>query len=140
MKVYAVEFGEYSDRTLTGIYSTKERAEIAASPDGDVTEYELDQAFDLYDKGLRPFSVQMRYDGTVVTVESMPYWTERKADSGMATTENFMGGSWTWNCIRVTTWARDEQHAIKITNEHRAEAIAGGWDGVAHFNSKAVHA
>lgn len=133
MKGYVVEFGSYSDRSVSGVYSTEERAQIAAAPDGDVTEYEMDVAFDLYDKGLRPYSVEMHYDGSVRRVEKLSYWAETKAEEGMASTDNFPAQLFKWDCIRVTTWAKDEQHAIKITNEHRAERIAAGWNGIDHW-------
>lgn len=143
MKIYVVEFGEYSDRSITGVYSTHERAEVAATPDGYVTEYELDAAFDLYDKGLRAFNVEMHYDGSVVKVTNYGYWSEVKAHVGMASTDNFIDSHslpFRWNCIRVTTWARNGEHAIKIANEHRAEFIAAGWNGVDHFDPTKTYA
>jgi len=139
VKVYIVEFGEYSDRNVSGVYSTEERAQIAAASGGDITEYEVDIAFDLYDKGLRPFLVIVAYSGDVLKVNSDEYSTNTTAYWRIATTDFALWPNKpTWNCIDVYTWARDEQHAIKIASELHAEAVAMGWDGVTYFNSTVI--
>jgi hypothetical protein len=135
MKVYVVEFGEYSDRNISGVYSTEERAKIAASTDGDITEYEVDAAFGLYDKGLRPFSVTISYGGDIVKVLKDEYSTETATCWNMASSVPFeLYRTPMWDCLDVKTWARDERHAIKIASEHHAEVVAAGWDGQHYFN------
>lgn len=135
MKVYLVEFGEYSDRFIAGVYSTEERAKVAASPDGGVTEYEIDVAFDLYDRGLRPFWVTMSYDGEVVKILKGEYSTETATRWNVASSIPFgVRKTSVWDCIEVKTWAKDEQHAIKVASEHHAQVVAAGWDGRHYFN------
>lgn len=139
MKVYIVEFGEYSDRNVSGVYSTKERAKIAARSDGDITEYEVDEAFDLYDKGLRPFSVTVSYTGNILRIVNDGYSTNAETRCRVSTDSYTV---WPlpqapiWNHLDVSTWARDQNHAAKIASEHHAEAVAAGWDGVHYFQVK----
>lgn len=142
MKVFVVEFGEYSDRNVYGVYSTEDRAKVAASSDGDITEYKVDEAFDLYDKGLRPFFVEIGYDGTIIKVTKCEYRSERATQTNMASTDRFgssyiPGQKFKWNVLNVATWARDEQHAVKIASEHHAEFVAAGWNGKDHFTKDA---
>jgi|GEM_PF-5609905 len=131
MKVFVVEFGAYSDRYVYGVFSTEERARIAAAPNGDVTEYQLDEAFDLYDKGLRAFDVAIAYDGTIKGISNLDYRAGTSTQSRLLASGSY--ANLRWDSLSVTTWAKDEQHAAKIANEHRAEVIAAGWNGVDHF-------
>jgi hypothetical protein len=46
MKVWIVQHGEYSGRYVSGVYSSRENADIAADNDGDVSEVQIDEGID----------------------------------------------------------------------------------------------
>ena len=127
MKVWVVEFGEYSGRCVTGVYSTKENATIAARDNGDITEYELDAGIAPYQLGLQVFSVEMLKDGTVRRVTRFNFMSDDEQDFRFSIDVIPKGNvRWVWNQLNATVWARDETHAIKITNDERVRRIATG--------------
>ena len=121
MTVWLVEQGEYSNYHVVGVFSTRINAEEVAHvinrhahtyDTATVTERPLDPFMDEWRQGLSPYTVLMRLDGTVVyCVQTDP---DRVCDD-----RGICGGGFV-----ATVWARDNQHAIKIVNEHRARAIA----------------
>lgn len=128
MKVWVVEHGEYSDRSVTGVYSTEENAQIAAKDDGEITEYEVDSAISEFKSGYARLYVDMDKEGNVLKVQNFGYspilepqyrvtwYTGRETNPSTVYFEGVL-------------WAKSEAQAIKATNEARAEAIANGeWE------------
>ena len=73
-KVYMVSEGNYSDYSVEGIFSTRERAELYIrgmkqdaeySDFNDIDEIELDERIAPFELGLAPFRVFMRKNGDV---------------------------------------------------------------------------
>ena len=122
--IYLVTNGSYSDYCVLGVYSTKEKAEHAKrlfAADNGVEEYKLDAIPDS-PPGLLAYHVSMLVSGDVKDV-----WQD--------TVEGFES-SWyvspQWGAdvtVMFRVWARDIEHAVKISNEWRAQIVALGlWD------------
>lgn len=122
-KVYLVTDGWYSDYRVLGVYATMEKAEQAKllyAADNDIEEYELDAVPDS-PPGLVPFVVTITFSGGVEGVyrESVVQFEPRW----------YVTNWYSSPCGRFYMWARDEQHAVKIANEWRAQIAALGlWD------------
>lgn len=116
MKSYLVTSGVYSDYRVHGVYSTKEKADDAATLFvGDVEEYELD-AVPEHPPGTRLFCVSMILEtGDDARVDQIPM-SFKKVLWCHVWPPAFM-----CECV-----ARDESEAIKIVNEKRARFIASG--------------
>lgn len=118
MKLFVVTSGEYSDRKITGIYSSKDKAELAQklfATENQIEEWELD-SIPIHPSGMLLFKVRMEKNGTVrdcYAVDSSVKWDQ-----------------WTpaieVPAVDFVVWARDNTHAIKITNEQRTQLIASG--------------
>ncbi len=125
--VWVVEQGEYSDYHIVGVFSSSANAQqiadaVNTTPYGDratVAEWPLDPLVTQLQQGLLFYRVDMQRNGTVDGVEL------RGMDERDLAGEFEVYG----NVLYATAWAKDEQHAIKITNEHRTRLIATGeWD------------
>ena len=122
--IYLVTNGSYSDYHVLGVYSTKEKAEHAKrlfASDNGIWEYELDGIPDS-PPGMLAYHVSMLVSGDVKEV-----WQD--------TVEGFesrwyVAPQWGADVIVVFhVWARDTTHAVKISNEWRAQIVALGlWD------------
>lgn len=118
MKLFVVTSGEYSDRKITGIYSSKEKAEWARqlyATYNDIEEWELD-SLPIHPPGMLLFMVRMDKSGTVVDFSHVD-----------------ASGKWPrWSpaieipAVDFVVWARDIEHATKIANEQRTQLIAFG--------------
>lgn len=122
-KVYLVTDGDYSDYHVLGVYATTEKAEEAKllyAADNDIEEYELDAVPDS-PPGLVPFVVTITFSGDV---------RDAYRESADQFSPRWHVANWDRNpCGRFYMWARDEQHAVKIANEWRAQIAALGlWD------------
>lgn len=132
-KAWTVEFGEYSGRFVSGVYSSEENAKIAAGDAGDVTEFDLDIGISMHRAGMCPFWVEMGKNGDVRQVKTCGFLTQiqpsfRLALSGSAYPARIALSEWVYH-IAGSTWAKDEQHAVKIANEYRVQILASGeWD------------
>lgn len=149
--VWVVERGEYSDYKVLGVFSTPELAQRAAdaanfgwtrySDEATVEEWPLDPMLPAQLlQGFHLYMVRMTRDGQAFEVsgvdsyvntdveENASYmidWSERR-DSAYVTPSE--AGHLVLH-LCSTVWARDEQHAVKIVNEQRAQMIASGeWD------------
>ena len=138
--VWVVETGEYSDYRVVGVFSSKENAQQIADTlhasydEATVSEWPLDPAVLELRQGFTRFLVDMRVDGTIERCDrsepnayniagSVSMWRRTQAPA-------YRGNPDKPDVLQVETWARDEQHAIKITNEHRIRFIASGeWTG-----------
>lgn len=123
---YIVVTGEYSDYHVCGVYSTRKKANYAAKVyDGAVIEYEIDELPD-HPKGLLGYRVEMKKDGAadvqrcgigpmeIYLAGSFLNDYSRKDDGQLVIVKEFV----------ISVWAKDEQHAVKIVNEKRAQIIA----------------
>ena len=123
MKLYVVTSGQYSDYHIVAIFTDKKAAnkynkEMLLSENTVLT-----MNSDVVPKtpvGLYPYFVEMKYDGTVVSVlrKSSEYFNDPWAyvtDYGRRDAINQM---------QSYVWAKNKKHAIKITNEKRTIMIA----------------
>ena len=123
---YIVVTGEYSDYHVCGVYSTRPKADYAATLyNGEVIEYEIDELPD-HPKGLLGYRVEMKKDGAadvqrcgigpmeIYLAGSFLNDYSRKDDGQLVIVKEFV----------ISVWAKDEQHAVKIVNEKRAQIIA----------------
>ena len=113
--IYVVTEGCYSDYSICGVYSTKEKAEHAKVVwlDSDIEEYELD---DLESKSNMFFyEVQMDVNGNT-----------RKVSKTRPTIDAWWpcGGMQGDGFCSFFMWADNEKHAVKIANERRVQLIA----------------
>lgn len=127
MKLYVVTEGDYSDYHICGIYSTPEKAERARAlyHADSIEEWEQDAMPDA-PEGMTYFAVAMQRDGTTVYVRPRnadareeeydwcPTWPTRWVNGKLESID----------AVEFTMFARDEQHAVKIANERRAQLIA----------------
>ncbi len=119
--IYVVTEGSYSDYHIVGVYDNKELAEqflknideVKKYNDMQIEEYELNQNSDKIKQGLMLYSVQMERDGTG---DSFLY---SNGDESPLQLNEFYPKR-LYGCI----WAHNEEHAIKIANEKRAQLIA----------------
>ena len=134
MKVYIVTAGEYSDYHIEAVFTSKERAEAFAALDDDrgVDEEETDPVGWEGPPGLLPFKVYMKEDGSLSKdccgrdrcSKVAPRKGKLAADHFYRDYFDSKGG---YPMLLVSsTWARDEQHAVKIVNERRVQHIANG--------------
>jgi hypothetical protein len=130
--VWVIERGEYSDYSVAGVFSTEANArKIAALVHGDVAEWPLDPGIAELNQGLHVFNVRMTKDGVVEKCERLEYVQHiDPVTVWRRSTDQYFRGQNKPDVMLATVWAKDETHATKITNEHRAEWIASGkWDG-----------
>ncbi len=116
--VYAVTDGEYSDYSVRGIFSTKEKAELYAKAfRGDVNEWPVDPVVGMIKPNHKPFIISMDKSGVTI------YINDRPNDWSFASTTNvmFIGGK--DQLLEVACFAKDQAHAIKITNDLRARIL-----------------
>lgn len=138
-RVWVIEQGSYSDYRVVGVYSTrKDAARIAKKMNAShpyekatVSEWPLNPGVDALNQGLSRFFVLMLRDGSVET--------QREDDSGWKSGE-LASSFWIWertkapayrgkgipDALNATVWARDMEHAVKITNDTRLLMIAEG--------------
>lgn len=118
MKLFVVTSGEYSDFKISGIYSSKEKAEWARklfATENQIEEWELD-SIPIHPSGMLLFMVRMeksgmvRDFGTVNASDKLPHWSPAIEIPA----------------VDFVVWARDIEHATKIANEKRTQLIASG--------------
>lgn len=118
MKLFVVTSGEYSDRKITGIYSSKDKAELAQklfATENEIEEWELD-SMPMSPPGMLLFKVRMEKNGTVrdcYAVDSSVKWDQWSPAIEVP-------------AVDFVVWARDNTHAIKVANEKRTQLIASG--------------
>ena len=117
--IYLVTQGHYSDYSVVGAFSDYAKAldlSVILS-DARVETYELDQYVEVAERGLAPIEVLMSENGDsdVYRWENLDY-----PEGGSASIVADSDGPY----LQCKCWARDEEHAVKITNEIRAQIIA----------------
>jgi len=126
-KVYLLTDGCYSDYHVVGVYSTKQAAEevrvLIDSEDASVAECPLDELKPIPD-GFSLWRVEMGRDGTVLAAEQLAERVAERPSFGVW--ERYERGVPVQDSAYLQGWvlARDQEHAIKITNEKRAQIIA----------------
>jgi hypothetical protein len=128
-KVYMVTDGEYSDYSVIGVYSTREKAEYAQTlyaAENGIDELELDH-IPPHPPGELRWGVRILDNGDVVSVfQTTP--DEDKCLQVESTRQKYWGGE-VKPGRSFLLWARDQAHAIKIACEKRREMLAlGTWD------------
>lgn len=123
--IYVVTTGSYSDYQIKGMFSTKKKAQafidaVVLSEANSIEQYTLDAYSDEVERGLSPWRVLMGKDGAVRRVSS----TEYDLDIGCELACYFPRTPDSVTELQCTCWAKDEQHAVKIANEKRAQIIA----------------
>ena len=123
--IYLVSDGEYSDYTVLGIYSTKEKAQEAMElyAANYIEEFEIDY-LPPHPPGELRWTVYMKDDGSVMEAKrASPSETFKKLESFRFSSECL----WPKTDGRTLIfWARDKEHAIKIASEKRREMIVSG--------------
>lgn len=123
MKIWLTEDGDYSSRTVTGVFSTEE---LANAFGGDVTELELDEGVDIYRQGYKHYSVLFNKAGDVQEVRFFrPAFTKQEY-----TGKHY---DWTDGCFPHKTTAvycqlvaKNEDGAIKRASEMLAQFMYEG--------------
>ena len=134
--VWVVEQGSYSNYRVVGVFSTQANAELVKEKinaqesyePAEVAEWPFDPGIEGLRNGYTPWTVLMRRDGTVESIEQGPYrnttirlWERTQSPYYQRrNAPDVLHGT--------AVWAKDEAHAIKIMNEYRAQFIAlGKW-------------
>jgi hypothetical protein len=132
--VYLTSTGSYSDWHVTGIFSTREKAEAHAAYTGSensIDEYDIDGGYNPALAGLRSYCVTMKPNGDVTgcAIYQSDYFNERMDVSDLwdvSHTPYELKKKHIGHRIYCYCLARDEQHAIKIANEKRIGLILEG--------------
>jgi hypothetical protein len=121
-KVYLVTSGSYSDYGVDAVFSNRETAQkfIDKFPDSygdkrEIEEWELDPFEYEIREGYDCYFLRMSKDGTC---------TEINMDNNRSVTLRETSGFDRHGDMWSIVLAKDEKHAIKITNERRAQHIA----------------
>jgi hypothetical protein len=121
-KYFVLTFGEYSDKTIAGVYSSREIAEsFCFFENHKIEEFVLDKQPAGIPKrysGKKCFSVAMSRTGDceveIADYSLYPYFCDTAFRDG---DESEVG-------LRMMVFADDEKHAAKIANERRAQILA----------------
>jgi hypothetical protein len=129
-KIYLVTSGSYSDYGVDAVFTTRDLAQsfIDSFKEGSfemmgIEEWDLNPFERQIRDGFYPYFVRMTKGGECTEI--------RKSDSAYGFTNSYAEYRFdTRNAIYTHVFARDEAHAIKITNERRAQIIATNkWKG-----------
>lgn len=133
-KVYLVTAGSYSDYRVLGVFSTRELAQRAHDHFNvsnvklwPIWEVEVNELASLVDHGLWEHKVVMKAGGRTAPGALGVHRIEPQCvlvHDVRVTVPNPNDGV---NELETEVWARDEQHAVKIANERRAQLIARDW-------------
>lgn len=128
-KIYLVSTGEYSEFSILGVFSTKEKVESFCNtfPNSghydskpDIHEYDLDEFDDIIEacKGKKVFNVEMELvDGNVKRVREH---TGELWVSQMVLEKKFVVNN---GLIQAYVFADSKEHAVKIMAEQRTQII-----------------
>lgn len=132
-KVFVVTSGEYSDYGIDAIFSTKELAQTfikSFKADGwhdmDIEEWNLDPNKTHLKQNRKPYFLRINKNGDVIdlrVVSSSYEFHEDIPDAKISYTRNF---EW----MNINCFADDDNHAIKIAGEKRAQILAANLWGV----------
>lgn len=118
--LYVVMEGEYSDKSIVGVYDTRAAADAVAKlcrDFGRVYEYTLNEWAHEALRGLQCWHVRMSRLGIVGTELDDLYTTSAFVEAGQYSIRP--------NGDLVTTvWAKNDEHAVKIVNKLRTRLLA----------------
>lgn len=125
--IWVVEKGSYSDYRVVGVCTSQANAQILADKcnatkasyqdSATVAEWPLDPGVEQINQGMNIWFVRMARDGTVESHGDGSYDIEERFDVNQFGT-----------FVIAYVWASDANHAIKIVNEKRIQALAlGTW-------------
>lgn len=135
-KVYVVQEGEYSDRSICGIFTSKEKADAAVCRfGGDIEEFPVDM-LDYEPYNMTIYSVEIDKEGDIKSCyKEEGSWLRAEELASDPRNIHFLDEvfsfqtmSFSPTTMRMITrmFARDEKHAIKIANKTRSWIIAEG--------------
>ena len=114
-KVFIVTTGVYSDYKIRAVFDDENMADnftmMFRDEDVCVEEYTLNEYSDTVKKGYKPYSVNMKCNGDVERVQLCDVEDAGNWGCGAGILYNY--------CL-----AKNENHAIKVTNELRVRLIA----------------
>jgi hypothetical protein len=135
-KIYIVTSGEYSDYNINAIFSTEELAQAFIDSfkarsycDMCIEDYDLDPNANDIKQKRRPYWVRIDKEGNVDSIEivdSAIWFGCEIADARISYTYNLQ-------YMNVYCFANDNNHAIKIAGEKRAQILAANLWGVNNF-------
>ncbi len=112
--IYICTSGMYSDYGIDAVFNKKELAERFCDKYGcTIEEWELNPRGKELRLGYQAYAVTMKQDGDTVEVRPLNYFLDKPYCA--------IGSD---GIMCVDCWAKSEQHAVKITNEHRVQLIA----------------
>lgn len=131
--IWAIEQGSYSDYHVVGVFDSKEAADkfcallnVDEKYDlGEVVEWPLNPHMDEINAGLQQFQVCMDYNGDIERIKETgvgSYQSELRIWR-RTTVPNYRRQKVN-DAVHGHVWAKDITHAVKITNEFRAQCIA----------------
>ena len=124
--VYVVTTGSYSDYKIRGVYSDRRKARIVAKAhEGRVEPFDLDGDYEAFRDGLVSWYVKFEegYEPRVYRDDTIDRARHLEVYEGMDSF--FRDGAFVHpTVLRVTVFARDEAHALKIAQDKRAEYLA----------------
>lgn len=124
--VWLLDKGEYSERTVIGIYTSEALAlkvKRLYEEANDPIEIELDAGVDLAESGKKCYTAYLGLDLSYTVAQSDPYIKPDDLKLSM----NYDGAYYTF-------WAKDDEHAHKIAQDKVIEFI----DGM-NFYGKPIH-
>ncbi len=128
-KVYVVTRGEYSDYSISHVFSTLELAEkyIGENTDYGVEVYDLDPSVDMTENLRSSIGVDMERDGSIRNIrgDDGGYGAfDKKADIRLWKDNAWSRIPGTRLYLQATILTRDRNTAIKTVNEIRTRLIA----------------
>lgn len=125
--LYGIWHADYSDSYVgDSVYSSQDDAEaVCRAGGGRLIEFELDRPLDekehkLRRPGERVYWVGMDTDGNGAQANVRYHAAEDEASTRIRVADGLALR------FHIQTWAHDEQHAIKIANDRRAQWLAEG--------------
>lgn len=121
--IFVAHSGEYSDRRVVGVFSTREAAAEAADSDYNTEEWVLDRN-QLKPGHTKYFFIVMDRDGNTRRAHEITYSGHPQAPSLVNPLAHYRKSE--FGCYDFREWGRDLTHAVKVANEKRARLIAEG--------------
>jgi len=122
--IYAVSNGEYSSYCIVALFTTRDLAQrfidsfMAKDDSAEIEEYDLNPNGISMRKNIFPFLVEMGKSGNIIRCNVT------NDSFGFSDNEHSVFIRHNELSISCRCWAKDEKHAIKITNEKRTQLIA----------------
>lgn len=114
--IYVVTDGEYSDYHICGVFDNNDLAnKFCDKFGGGIEEWDLNPYTVELQNGYSAFCIHMNKEGKVLTTREINMGCEANLD------EHFIAAG---RILVSFCFARNEDHAIKITNERRTSILA----------------